>query len=355
MVGIEARLTWSPAGRYLAIEHNARNQFQIISIADLGDPSSGTTHLSRIAQATPDRFNSFSAYWGRAAVDFQVESIKKSLLNMGGDLPPVATTLYFISDRDVILDGGSSPWGSRAPGPAIADLNMIYALPLVSKDDEMTVDPIEELYGGNYVGDGGSELLIQHLQSWEEALLQKNRKQKQAQSKAIRELQNDFLFNSTAGNGGDELKGNDMNPVQMAKYATDIPISFGPVADLSFARRAYSISHIPMSRYILLFQLQDNPSFIVAEIDGLLNIPLISFCQFSSFPDNMVKKIPIFSSEIFVQDIGLSTDRNYIHVTYSGRSKVFQNTVSGVVEDFVNDLDHFTRNIIGECGQIFLC
>lgn len=54
-------LVWSPGGRYLAIAHAARNQFKVISIADLGCPEDGNPiELGRIVQATTDRFNSFS-------------------------------------------------------------------------------------------------------------------------------------------------------------------------------------------------------------------------------------------------------------------------------------------------------
>ena len=56
----ETELVWSPGGRYLAIGHSARNQFNVISISDLGSPENGSIELGRIVQATADRFNSFS-------------------------------------------------------------------------------------------------------------------------------------------------------------------------------------------------------------------------------------------------------------------------------------------------------
>ena len=58
--GSDTGLVWSPGGRYLAIEHSARNQFKVISIADLGSPENGSIQLGRTVQATVDRFNSFS-------------------------------------------------------------------------------------------------------------------------------------------------------------------------------------------------------------------------------------------------------------------------------------------------------
>jgi len=57
----ETDLVFSPGGRYLTIVHSARNQFRVISIADLGPPEDGKLiALGRIVQATTDRFNSFS-------------------------------------------------------------------------------------------------------------------------------------------------------------------------------------------------------------------------------------------------------------------------------------------------------
>ena len=108
MTGIEAGLTFSPFGRYLAIEHSAKNQFSIITIGDLGEPSLNTTALGRFVQATPDRFNSMSPMWGRSPIDFKINSLEAA-----AEMKPTSfsTTLFFLTDRDVILTHTSSPWG----------------------------------------------------------------------------------------------------------------------------------------------------------------------------------------------------------------------------------------------------
>jgi len=97
LIGTEAGLVWSPGGRYLAIEHHARNQFTVISLADLGDPAN-PLDIGRIVQATPDRFNSFSPVWGKTSKDFTVEGLSAAAgtkdEHAGG-----ATALFFLSDR----------------------------------------------------------------------------------------------------------------------------------------------------------------------------------------------------------------------------------------------------------------
>ena len=45
--------------------HAAKNQFSVISLADLGSPEDGSIVVGRIVPATTDRFNSFSPIWGR--------------------------------------------------------------------------------------------------------------------------------------------------------------------------------------------------------------------------------------------------------------------------------------------------
>ena len=101
MKGIDASITFSPGGRYLAIEHSARNQFRVITIGDLGDPNDGQVRLNQFVQATLDRFNSMQPLWGRSPLDFQSES----------NSPAKATTLFFLTDRDVLLTQNTSPWG----------------------------------------------------------------------------------------------------------------------------------------------------------------------------------------------------------------------------------------------------
>ena len=99
------QLVFSPGGRYLAIEHTARNAFKVISIADLGATAVGSLQLGRIVQVTPDRFNSFSVVWGRESKDFAVDEHASKLQPSKTDSASHggATALFFLSDRDINL------------------------------------------------------------------------------------------------------------------------------------------------------------------------------------------------------------------------------------------------------------
>ena len=162
MVGIGVSLSWSPGGRYLAVNHSAKNQFMIISIVDCGDPNiEGTEEVAdikigRIVQATPARFNSESAIWGRTGMDRATAAQAATFASLLGEKAPKdtggATTLYFLSDRDVISDV-KSPWGPRAPGPHFDERMSVYALPLVAVEQN-PMNPMAAFYAGG----GAAEL-----------------------------------------------------------------------------------------------------------------------------------------------------------------------------------------------------
>jgi len=121
MAGTVSELSWSPGGRYLAVQHNALNQFMVISIVDCGNPAAGDKdddddndpaggvvdiQIGVIAQVTPSRFNSFSMFWGKSTFDIFLHQTLLALTKELGLPEPddVATTLYFASDRDVMSD-----------------------------------------------------------------------------------------------------------------------------------------------------------------------------------------------------------------------------------------------------------
>lgn len=315
VLGIEATLVFSPSGRYIAIEHNARNQFRVISIADLGDPAaSKEISTVRVAQATPDRFNSVSPFWGQVPVDFQVEKIMPT-----NNDPRLATTLYFLSDRDVVLTGNSSPWGTRAPSPYFNKQTSVYALPLVSRSDEMDVDPIEEVYRGNYVGGGALELMGGHVDSWTEE---------------IEKEKNDFEDENLS----------DIPVDHSVPFVTpDVEISFGdPDNNLSFARRAYLVSEIPASNYLFLHQLSDDPSIILAE--AALGAIRVNIFAIGDFPGNHMTGTDI-ELPTTLQSIGMSTNRKFMYFTYNGKTKIVPNDVASFSSLFMSDAT-FTRNII---------
>jgi C-terminal processing protease CtpA/Prc len=324
--GIGAALTFSPAGRYAAIEHSAKNQFKIISIADLGDPVLGHINVGRIVQATPSRFNSMKPIWGRAPVDFKVDALYPTSTEF-----TKATTLYFLTDRDVILVGNTAPWGSRAPGPYFRKASSIYALPLISKDDPMIEDPYEKMFGGgSFAGGGALELLGEHINSWNDEL--------KTRSSAVP---------STLPDLGDTHSSFDNNIDK--NVDSDVVISFDAEGNnMDFARRAYLVTSIPESNYLFLHQLQDDASLIVAESSGE-NI-IIKVFAMSDFPDNGVTPLIIDSATLSLEDIGVSTNRKFLYFSYSGLTKVIKNNAAEFMSNFVSDIesssDAFTKNIV---------
>ena len=102
-------LTFHSSGELLAVEHNAANQFSIISIAIVAETADASAIT--FVQATSDKFNSNNMYF-------------------------TEKMLYFFSDRDVMTDVGS-PWGTRAPMPHLKSSSAAYALSLVMDSEPM--------------------------------------------------------------------------------------------------------------------------------------------------------------------------------------------------------------------------
>lgn len=311
MIGIGSVLNFSPAGRYLAIEHSAKNQFRIITIADLDDPITGRIEVTRLVQSTLERFNSVNPVWGKSAVDLKLEELQ------GGPRP--ATMLYFLTDRDSVLSGHSSPWGTRAPQPQFRERSVVYALPLISKEDEMESDPLEEIYGGPYVGGGAAELMNGHVTAWTNAI---------------------GTMEEEKGSSGSDSN-NEPTPVTIP----DVSISFGgPSEKISFARRSYWVSEIPAANYFHLSQLQDDSSLLLAEIDDT-GSGIITYFSEGSFPNNSITSIPLNIPGLSLQNLGLSSDMNFIYFTFSGMTKVIPNKLSDFSSLFLSD-GSFNLNIV---------
>ncbi len=336
VTGIEAGLTFSPSGRYIAIEHSARNQFQVISIADIGDPSNALDiSIMRFVQATPDRFNSMHPLWGRAPVDFKLDVLDPDRDND----PKQSTVLYFLTDRDVILSQNTSPWGTRAPSPFLSKFKSVFALPLVSKDDEMITNEYEEIYGGSYVGGGASELMASHLNSWVET-------EEEAEStNNATEMSTNETSTITENEGNDDIEELVYGVYTVESTSTsDIDISFGDASqNLDFARRAYPISEIPASDYLFLHQLENDASIIVAEVSS--GGAIVKAFAIGDFPENSLDELPL-ESTLVLQALGVSTNRKYMYFTYSGMTKVIKNTAADFMSLLVNDLNGFTKNIV---------
>jgi hypothetical protein len=353
MQGHESSFAWSPGGRYLAVEHNAANQFRVISIVDCGDPDGednkvADIKIGRIVQATPDRFNSQEMYWGKSAMDIHVQARDTAMASiLGGSTPDdVATTLYFLTDRDIHTDV-SSPWGSRQPMPHFKSEQTLYALPLTPRDPEKPPE-------GRFTGGGATELYVDELlerQSILEAVLESSGKgdeERRRLSKKFKPLAGafgwagSFLEEKKRGLAKekkrmeveeateDSLPESKEGMIQPASFPKDMDINFGP-EDLTFARKAYRLASIPQAGYLtIVSQTLDDGSLVLAKsVDGKLSLDL---CVVGDFPSDKYECHSFETSSQSILDVGLSTSRQHFYVVLypTGGIKVVTNTVLGV-------------------------
>ena len=309
LVGAEAELKWSPGGRYLAVEHNARNQFTIISIVDCGDPlmpgseaqgekmdeKAAGIKLGRIVQATPDRFNSFSAYWGKSNFDQNYFAEAESIAEAFDEEPGTelaTTTLFFLTDRDV-LNEANSPWGTRAPSPFFKRETLVYAIPLMSQKDDHSI------YAGHFSGGGAEELFVGNMLALKRKMESKRRMTSVPSAAPIVEDAEE-------------------------KFPQDPDVDFGP-PDLSFARKAYRLANIPLGVYsTILAQSKDDSSFLlVEEKDGDDSLKIVLAIDFPS------DKIDVKEAPKNVTQYGLSTSRDHVFIVFDDTVKIVSNTASG--------------------------
>lgn len=297
MMGDEVDLVFSPGGRYLAVNHHASNQFDIISIVDLGDAQGenkvADINVGRIVQATPSRFNSESMYWGKTTMDISVYARDAAMAEVFGTNEPadVATTLYFLSDRDIKTDV-TSPWGTRQPLPHFAKSKAVYALPLMGYDD---------MPKGRFAGGGASELLTDKVLERKKLLQslldlmnsggdgsgssgsdggsddnKRRLAEKQKFVKSFHPLTGAFGI-AEKSFGRTEVEQQQQRTLtkedqaetdatmRKADFPKDLDIDFGPV-DLTFGRRAYRVANIPEANYYeILCQTPDNGSLVLVE------------------------------------------------------------------------------------------
>lgn len=375
MIGDDVTLSFSPGGRYLTIEHHAKNRFRIISIADLGDPLGeenkiADISLGRIVQATPSKFNSNNAYWGKTPTDIHDLASNQTMAKLFGlDEPDdVSTTLYFLSDRDILTDV-TSPWGYRQRMPHFVASTAVYAIPLQAKD-------VEEPPKGQYRGSALEELQVDSLLERMEliqALLDsktasaaattaRREKRKLAESlhplagafgyaeKAFakqkrRHLAGDKNTNSQNHEEGDsetsEVDEED-DHLEEAVFEKDMDIDFGPV-DLTFARTAYLLSNIPEGDYDgIVCQCPDGSITLVE--DGHLAI-----FQAEGFPSDQYTQKTFAATQRRLASYSLSSNRKFVILVYApdGAIRVVPNSAMGmallqadlVLDDNVVDKD----------------
>ena len=310
MLGKTGTLVWSPGGRYLAIQHLAANLFNILSIADLGDPSVGKIVLGRIVQASPSRFNARSPYWGISTADASIKSAQEKMSTIldknidakieGSDIPQ-ATTLYFLTDRDVMIDN-HSPWGQRGPFPHFTRENYMYALPLPLKGAHKI--PI-----GRFSAGGAMEVVAERLAAID-----------QLAEKQLKEDDSEKKEDSSSD------KGNDDKPAP--QFPTDYEIDFGE-QDLSFARKAFRIVEVPKENEYLRIAAQMPCGSFALMANGAEGLSMEIFSA-GSYPEDGYDHTTIPTPLLI--DIDVSTDRAFVSlVLVDGSIQVVPNVLAEVM------------------------
>ena len=318
-------LVWSPGGRYLAVEHRARNQFGVISIADLGAPdgdAGSRMRLGRVVMATVDRFNSVSPLWGRSGKDVLVAGASKALPSMAANsTTDGATVLLFLSDRDLVSDGPGSPWGTRAPQPSFAAETSVHALPLQTVRDALESNGVNAFLSAPYGGGGALELAMEGVS--ELGLLLD-----------MAELAGDM----SPGTAGDPPGANGTDaPEEESPFVVDTVISFGEVKDeaLAFARSSYRLDNIPAGRYVkIVAQIADDPSLVLLEDDDDDGYSLSLFA-IGDWPSDSTEEVRT-APERNVQFAGPSGDGKFMIAIVDGDVHVVENTADEVVKFFAD-------------------
>ncbi len=188
---------------------------------------------------------------------------------------------------------------------------MVYALPLVSDPKEN----IEEFYGASFVGGGAAELIPA-----------------------------DFVTRDAHDSTDIEKEGGSVKN-------EDMEISLGTKDDLALARRAYVIGKIPAADYSFLHQIEDDASLILTRKNDSGTFEVVLFA-YGDFPDNALVDTTI-QVEGKLQSLGVSSDRNFLYFTYSGKTKVVGNKASDFQSLFVGDASNFDLNIV-DTGDWYL-
>lgn len=349
MVG-DMMLTWSPGGRYLAIEHSARNQFSIVSIADLSDPDGEQIEneenselsedsdaddekepkliLKQIVQATPARFNSGNVYWGRSS---------QSYISQDEATPHHANVLFFMTDRDIVSDV-TSPWGTRAPSPHFKKDWVVYALPLdrvqnASATEELTDIELdfERRMNSPFPTGGASELIPIRETYLIEVLKAKLEMDALSQSNS-----NETNTNQTSDldSKAEPVESNSMSSL-ISPIVADIDIDFGGDKSLDvFARKAYRLAGIPPGQYrSILCQLSDNPTLVLLEKNDDAFLKVKAFLM--DKPELFSQDYSVVAKDIDIPTIvvggGINTERNQIYLLLPNTVKVVPNTLAGIV------------------------
>jgi C-terminal processing protease CtpA/Prc len=344
MAGTLSELSYSPGGRYLAVNHKARNQMRLISIVDCGEPGGNETatvldiQITASVQVTSKRFNSFGILWGKSRFDALLYSTMAAVAKSMG-LPrsdDVATTLFYLSDRDIVNDV-SSPWGSRAPSPHFQSRQVqVFALPLLAKLSATE----QSVLMGRYAGGGGMEAFAEKLSLYErDAMISLSA---DAQGEERRLFQRAVVEKLS-------VMGRQLTPHERALVSRAVAVTMGrrrlatkdqeihfPSNDPSLIESAYRVAHIPVAEYTTILSQTSDGSLACIQGSAEGSGSNLIFFAAEPFPADGV-------SPIVIPDIGqygLSTSRQFVFVvTPKGKfTRVVPNTASGIAS-FSRDTD----------------
>lgn len=343
MAGTFAELSWSPGGRYLAVEHKARNQMNVISIVDCGNPSGvvlGTVSDIKIASAiqiTSNRFNSYDMYWGKSRFDVLLyATMAAAAKSMGLPTPDdVTTTLFYISDRDIINDV-TSPWGSRAPMPHFLRLQgQVFAFPLLLQG----IPETDESILGRYAGGGGMEVFAEKFASYEKQVLMTMA----STGGGHRRRLHDITSKRLAASFGRNLTPDERASVSRMSSSVSADSSLFPIdAEIDFmmnatniSHRAYRMAHIPAGEYLTILSQTNDGSLAMIQRSGESGSNLVLFAS-EPYPSDGVTAVAAPD----VGQHGLSSSRSFIFVvTPMGKfTRVIPNTAQGIAS-FSRDKD----------------
>ena len=345
MIGDEANFAWSPGGRYLAVEHNARNQFRIISIVDCGEPQhqdeATDISLGRIVQATNARFNSEEMYWGKTVMDIHAYERNSAIASVLGTDPPESpesTTLFYLTDRDIRTDV-DSPWGTRQPSPHFKASKLVYALPLV---EPVSDDRPEGLFPGGGASEIHVDLALQRkklINSILDSGSSADQASRRKLSHEVSPLAGVFQWAEALGSDRRrELESTDEeedNPFSeegsnvTASFPEDLEIDFGSDDGAAFGSRAYRVAGIPSSTYTtILSQTDDGSIVLVNSNEGSVSLEMFVA---EDFPSSDFKQHSFDGGSGRIGDFGLSSSRKFFFLSFSsGAVKVVPNTIAGL-------------------------
>lgn len=194
-------------------------------------------------------------------------------------------------------------------------------MPLINVAGEQLNNPLYEVYGGSFIGGGAAELMINRFANFQSS---------QGITNATGE---------TESQSDESSEGND-------KFSSDLEIAFGDQSDpMAFARRAYIISEIPASEYVYIHQLLDDASLILVYRNkaGTLDVAVFAY---GSFPENKMEQMVVTIEGKVLQGIGISSDRQHIYFTYSGKTKLVENTAQDFMSSFISDVEEYKKKIV---------